>query len=87
MKKLLNLFKHKHKWKSQMSCNPFDGLYAEGWDYYYKCKCGAIKRKYIGKKEEIKELKEEGKSQEIPLFEGTMEQLDNLTILKEEGKE
>jgi hypothetical protein len=35
----------------------------------------------------LQELKEEGKSQEIPLFEGTMEQLDNLTILKEEGKE
>jgi hypothetical protein len=35
----------------------------------------------------LKELKEEGKFQEIPLFEGTMEQLDNLTILKEEGKE
>ena len=34
----------------------------------------------------LKELKEEGKFQEIPLFEGTMEQLDNLTILKEEGK-
>lgn len=33
----------------------------------------------------LKELKEEGKPQEIPLFEGTMEQLDNLTILKEEG--
>lgn len=39
------------------------------------------------KKEEIKELTEEGKFQEIPLFKGTMEQLDNLTILKEEGKE
>lgn len=34
----------------------------------------------------LKELKEEGKFQEIPLFEGTMEQLDNLTILNEEGK-
>ena len=34
----------------------------------------------------LKELTEEGKFQEIPLFKGTMEQLDNLTILKEEGK-
>lgn len=34
----------------------------------------------------LQELKEESKFQEIPLFEGTMEQLDNLTILKEEGK-
>lgn len=38
-------------------------------------------------KKRLQELKEEGKSQEIPLFEGTMEQLDNLTILKEEGEE
>lgn len=43
-----------------------------------------IEKDYLLNK--LKELKEEGKSQEIPLFEGTMEQLDNLTILKEEGK-
>ena len=46
-----NIFKHKHKWKNEMSL----GLYEEGWDYFYICKCGAIKRKYMNKKEEIVE--------------------------------
>lgn len=56
MKKLLKLFKHKHKWENFLTYS----LYYEGWEYYYKCKCGAIKKKYIGKKEEILELKEKG---------------------------
>ena len=48
-----NLFKHKHKWKFIMSCSSLDDLYAEGWDYWYVCKCGAVKRKYMLYDEEI----------------------------------
>ena len=36
-----------------MSCSSLDDLYAEGWDYWYVCKCGAVKRKYMLYDEEI----------------------------------
>lgn len=50
---MLKIFKkfHIHRWKNCMSTE----LYDEGWDYFYKCKCGAIKRKYMNKEEEIEE--------------------------------
>ena len=56
---LKKIFKHRHKWRNTMSCSPFDGLYEEGWDYWYRCKCGAIKRKYMTREEEIIESKGE----------------------------
>lgn len=49
LKILKKIFKHKHKWKSIYSSS----LYDEGWDYFYICKCGAIKRKYMYCNEEI----------------------------------
>lgn len=49
LKILKKIFKHKHKWKSIYSSS----LYDEGWDYFYICKCGAIKRKYMNCNEEI----------------------------------
>lgn len=51
----IKIFKHRHKWKNTDNFS----LYEEGWDYWYECKCGAIKRKFIGKKEEIIEKVEE----------------------------
>lgn len=53
LKIIRKIFKHKHKWYSVMNCSAFDGLYAEGWDYWFECKCGAIKRKHMNRNEEI----------------------------------
>lgn len=43
LKIIKKLFKHKHKWKSAMN----ESLYAEGWDEFYVCKCGAIKKRHM----------------------------------------
>ena len=53
MKLLKKLFKHKHKWVELDNWN----LYEEGWDYWCECKCGAIKRKFMGREEIVKENK------------------------------
>lgn len=45
------IFKHRHRWHNKMSV----GLSEDGWDYWYRCKCGAIKRKFMTGKEEILE--------------------------------
>ena len=50
------IFKHKHKWEKSKLMH---SLYEEGWDYWYNCKCGAIKRKYMSKEEELLESKGE----------------------------
>ncbi len=55
MLKILKIFKHRHRWHNELSW----GLYEEGWDYWYRCKCGAIKRKYMTREEEILESKGE----------------------------
>lgn len=54
MKKLLKkIFKiiHIHIWYNNMT----EGLYAEGFNSFYRCRCGAIKSIYMGGTEEIKE--------------------------------
>ena len=53
MKKLIKKI-HIHIWHNEMC----EGLYAEGWDYFFRCRCGAIKRKYMSKNEEIIEVEE-----------------------------
>lgn len=53
MLNILKIFKHRHRWYTELS----DGLYADGWDYWYRCRCGAIKRKYMTREEEILESK------------------------------
>lgn len=50
---LKKIFKHRHRWHNIMC----EGLYLDGWDYCYKCRCGAIKRKYMIGEEEILENK------------------------------
>ena len=52
---LKKIFKHRHIWHNEMS----DGLYEEGWDYWHRCRCGAIKRKFMIGEEEILESKGE----------------------------
>lgn len=54
LKKIIKLL-HIHFWHNEMNT----GLYAEGWDEFYRCRCGAIKRKYMNKDEEIIESKGE----------------------------
>ena len=44
--KIINLFKYKHKWKSQLDCN----MISEGVDEFYRCRCGATKIKYMSDK-------------------------------------
>lgn len=60
LKMILKILKkhHKHKWKHIRIDYFRDVLYPEGYDYYYECKCGAVKYKHILEKEEtIKENK------------------------------
>lgn len=54
MLKIIKIFKknHKHKWHT-LDTAINESLFAEGWDYWLECRCGAIKRKYMYKKEEI----------------------------------
>ena len=52
MKKILKkLFKiiHIHIWHNNMN----EGLYAEGFNSFYRCRCGAIKSEYMAIAEQI----------------------------------